>query len=79
MPSNHEPKAPYFPEVAAVGNSVAVIRKVSKTASKNEAQGTATATIQGTLANEPQKVSKGKLETSPKLKTSVTTSPGKSL
>lgn len=63
MPSNHESKAPHFPKVAAVGNSVTVIKKVSNTASKNKAQRTATVTIQYTLANMPQKVSKGKLET----------------
>lgn len=78
MPSNHELKAPHFPEVAAVRNSATVIEKVSNTASKNEAQRTATATIQPMLANVPQ-VSKGKLETSPKLKGSVTTSPVKSM
>lgn len=66
MPSNHESKAPHFPKVAAVGNSVTVIRKVSNTASKSKAQRTVTATIQRTLANMPQKVRKGKLETSPK-------------
>lgn len=60
VPSNHESKAPHFPKVAAVGNSV------SNTASKSKAQRTVTATIQRTLANMPQKVRKSKLETSPK-------------